>query len=113
MVKTPEEIQAIVDQLTLDEKFRCCALYQDRFGNLPRFGIASAKLFGSYARGEARPDSDIDVILYAGEGFRAFNVFGVAEELYRASGKGVDVYEIRELDEGPFKERVLAEAVEL
>jgi len=40
MGKTPEEIQAIVDQLTLDEKIRCCALYQDRFGNLPRFGIA-------------------------------------------------------------------------
>ncbi len=40
MAKTKDEIQAIVSQLTLDEKIRCCALYQDRFGNLPRFGIA-------------------------------------------------------------------------
>lgn len=40
MMKKPEEIKAIVDQLTLEEKLRCCALYQDRFGNLPRFGIA-------------------------------------------------------------------------
>lgn len=40
MSKTPEEIKDIVSQLTLDEKIRCCALYQDRFGNLPRFGIA-------------------------------------------------------------------------
>ncbi len=40
MSKTPEEIKSIVSQLTLDEKIRCCALYQDRFGNLPRFGIA-------------------------------------------------------------------------
>lgn len=38
--KTTEEIKTIVSQMTLEEKIRCCALYQDRFGNLPRFGIA-------------------------------------------------------------------------
>ena len=40
MTKTPEEIRDIVQQMTLEEKIRCCALYQDRFGNLPRLGIA-------------------------------------------------------------------------
>ena len=40
MVKTPEEIKSIVSQLTIEEKVRCCALYQDRFGNLSRFGMA-------------------------------------------------------------------------
>jgi predicted nucleotidyltransferase len=30
---------------------------------LERFGVARAGLFGSTARGEARPDSDIDVIV--------------------------------------------------
>ncbi|MCD8231167.1 MAG: glycoside hydrolase family 3 C-terminal domain-containing protein [Clostridiales bacterium] len=40
MAKTSEEIQTIVDDLTLEEKIRCCALYQDRFGNIPRYGIA-------------------------------------------------------------------------
>lgn len=40
MSKSSEEIKSIVSQMTLDEKVRCCALYQDRFGNLPRFGIA-------------------------------------------------------------------------
>jgi beta-glucosidase len=40
MAKTEKEINEIVDSLTLDEKIRCCALYEDRFGNLPRFGIA-------------------------------------------------------------------------
>lgn len=39
MAKTSEEIKEIVGQMTLDEKIRCCALYQDRFGNLPRFGM--------------------------------------------------------------------------
>ena len=38
--RKPEEIKSIVSQMTLAEKIRCCALYQDRFGNLPRFGIA-------------------------------------------------------------------------
>lgn len=40
MAKTESEIREIVDSLTMDEKIRCCALHEDRFGNLPRFGIA-------------------------------------------------------------------------
>ncbi len=40
MAKSKEEIRELVGQMTLEEKIRCCALYQDRFGNLPRFGIA-------------------------------------------------------------------------
>ena len=40
MAKTREEIDAIVRGMSLEEKIRCCALYQDRFGNLPRLGIA-------------------------------------------------------------------------
>jgi beta-glucosidase len=40
MAKTEKEIDEIVESLSLDEKIRCCALYEDRFGNLPRLGIA-------------------------------------------------------------------------
>ena len=40
MPKTREEINAIVAGMSLDEKIRCCALYEDRFGNLPRLGMA-------------------------------------------------------------------------
>lgn len=76
-----------------------------------KFGMASASLFGSYARGEATPDSDIDVLLVGKKGFRPLSVFGVAEELHRASGKQVDVYELSELDDGPFKDVVTREAV--
>ena len=38
---------------------------------LERYGMDSASLFGSYARGEADAASDIDVILYGGEDFDA------------------------------------------
>lgn len=77
------------------------------------YGMASASVFGSYARDEADADSDIDILLVGGEGFRALGIFGVAEELYEASGKDVDVYEVSELLDGPFREAVLAEAVPL
>lgn len=80
---------------------------------LAKYDMASASLFGSYARGVADADSDIDVLLVANEGSRALNVFGVAEELHRASGKRVDVYEISELEPGAFRDAVFHEMVAL
>lgn len=80
---------------------------------LERYDMASTSLFGSYARGEATADSDIDVLLRKNEGARVMNAFGVAEELHCASGKDVDVYEISELDDGPFRDTVLADAIPL
>ncbi|MEE1044437.1 MAG: nucleotidyltransferase domain-containing protein [Olegusella sp.] len=78
-----------------------------------KYGMAQAALFGSYARGEARPDSDIDVLLTRGRGFRPINVFALAEDLHESSGKDVDVYELGELEDGPFRDAVLREAVRL
>lgn len=80
---------------------------------LDKYGMASASLFGSYARGQADAESDIDVIVHGKPGFRALDVFGVAEELHRCTGKRVDVYELSELDPGPFRESVMREAVAL
>lgn len=80
---------------------------------LSKYGMASAALFGSYARGEADAQSDIDILLRRGEAFRPLGVFGVAEELHRASGKRVDVYELAELNPGPFRDTVLEECVAL
>ena len=80
---------------------------------LKRYHMASASLFGSYARGEADASSDIDVLLVGEDGCHALDVLGVTEELYRTSGKEVDVYEISELREGDFKETVLKEALAL
>ncbi|MBQ9067809.1 MAG: nucleotidyltransferase domain-containing protein [Eggerthellaceae bacterium] len=78
---------------------------------LARYDMAQAHVFGSYARNEANGLSDIDVLLVGNEGFRPFNVLGVAQDLNRISGKKVDVYELSELDEGSFKEAVLKEAI--
>ncbi len=80
---------------------------------LERYGMRSASLFGSYARGEADEGSDIDILLEGGSGFRPLDIFGVAEDLHRASGKRVDVFEVSELDAGIFRDTVLREAVRL
>ena len=78
---------------------------------LRSYGMDSACLFGSHARGEADGSSDIDIILVGGEHFVPLDVFGFAEDLRRLTGKSVDAYEIRELDEGPFRDRALSDAV--
>lgn len=98
----------MTDGVYTTDEIRCMVLPL-----LGRYDISQASLFGSYARGAADAESDIDLLLIGAEGFRPLNIFGVAEDLHRASGKRVDVYEISELDEGPFREKVLEEAVVL
>ena len=78
-----------------------------------RHGFRSALLFGSYARGEAGPGSDVDILVDAGESFRPLSVYALGEELREATGKSVDVFELSELDEGPFRERAIGEAIRL
>ena len=74
--------------------------------------LARAYLFGSYARNEADGTSDIDILVDRGEA-RALSVCGLANHVYRTTGKMTDVFDISELDEGPFKDSVLRDAVPL
>ena len=74
--------------------------------------FASAYLFGSYARGEADGTSDIDVLVDKGNA-RALAVCGLANHIYRATGKLADVFDMSELDQGPFRDSVLRDAVVL
>lgn len=67
-------------------------------GLLNKYHASGALLFGSYAREEANPDSDIDVMVIGGESFRLMDVFAIAEELHELTGKAVDVYERTEIE---------------
>ena len=67
---------------------------------LKRYRAEKAILFGSYARNEATPQSDIDLVITGGTEFDPTDVFCIADELYRTLGKNVDVYELREIDTG-------------
>lgn len=77
-----------------------------------RHGIDRVRVFGSYARGEARPDSDLDLLvrLRPGHGFSDFLAF--CDEAEAALGRHVDV--VTEGGLSPFiRDRVLAEATPL
>lgn len=77
---------------------------------LHRYSAEYALLFGSYARGEATAESDVDVIVIGGPRFKKMNIFAFAEDLRAMTGKAVDVFEISELDKGtPFYETVMSE----
>ena len=67
---------------------------------LERYHAEYALLFGSYARGDATPDSDVDVVVVGGPGFRKTNILAFAEDLRILTGKNVDAFELCELDEG-------------
>ena len=65
---------------------------------LLKYNVESALLFGSYARGEATANSDIDVMIIGGAAFLPRNVFALAEDLRELSGRNVDMFEIREVE---------------
>ena len=78
-----------------------------------KYGVESIYVFGSYARGEATSHSDIDFLVFGGQGFKLTLVFALAEDIRSAFGKDVDVFEINEINEGTdfynnvMKDRVL------
>jgi len=67
-------------------------------------------LFGSYARGEADEDSDLDFLVFGGENFKLTMIFAFAEELREVLKKDVDVFEISEINkESDFYNTIMKE----
>lgn len=75
-----------------------------------RYGIARLEVFGSVARGEQRPDSDVD-LLYTLEGGRAlgWEVEDLVESLTVVFHRPVDLVSRRSLHP-MIRDRVMAEA---
>lgn len=79
---------------------------------LRKYNASGALLFGSYARQEANPDSDIDVMVIGGAAFRLMDIFAIAEELHEMTGKAVDVYECTEINrDSDFYRSIMREGV--
>lgn len=72
-VYTPEELRAVAGPIAA------------------RSGLRRLSLFGSYARGEATPESDIDLLADVPEDFGLFKLAGLREELEEALHKPVDL----------------------
>ena len=79
-----------------------------------KYHIREVYIFGSYARGEADGDSDVDILAVGNEHFTAADIFCFGEELHLAFGKAVDAYEIREINVGTkFYDAVMKDRVKI
>lgn len=63
-------------------------------------GVTSLALFGSRARGDSRPDSDLDILveIEPGRKFSAFDWVGLCDELSDELGIEANVFFNRSLD---------------
>ncbi|MCX7856160.1 MAG: nucleotidyltransferase family protein [Anaerolineae bacterium] len=77
-----------------------------------RYRAEIVGIFGSYARGEARRRSDLDVLVRFLEGASLFDLVGLADLLEENLGLQVDVVSERAL-RPELRERILSEVVRL
>jgi len=75
-----------------------------------RYGIARLDVFGSVSRGEAGPDSDIDILYEPVPGSRlGWDIEDLADELAHVLGRRVDLISRNALHQR-LRDEVLAEA---
>jgi predicted nucleotidyltransferase len=75
-------------------------------------GACNVRVFGSVARGEAKPDSDIDFLIDLGENLSPWFPVRLIRDLEKLLNRKVDIVTEKGLKER-IKERVLQEAVKL
>lgn len=92
-----------LEQLAVGERDRILAIAH-------RHGVTSVKVFGSFVRGEARPDSDLDLLIEAGPDTPPFFPGGLIADLEDALGRRVDVVEKDGLHR-LLRDRIQAEAI--
>ena len=74
-----------------------------------RYGATNVRIFGSFARGEQRATSDIDLLVDLPENTSLFDPSGLKIDLEEALQRKVDVLTVRSLS--PYlRERILQEA---
>ena len=76
-------------------------------------GASNVRVFGSVARGQARPDSDIDLLVELEPGRTVLDLSSLILDLEDALGRKVDVVENRRSSPSPAGARIEAEAVAL
>jgi predicted nucleotidyltransferase len=77
-----------------------------------RHGVKSLRVIGSFARGEARDDSDLDLLIEAGPQRTFFFPGGLVADLEEVLQRRVDIVEEKSLHR-LLRDRILREAVPL
>ena len=75
-----------------------------------KYGISKIALFGSYARGENRPDSDIDIAIET-KLSDYFLLYDFKEELENFFHSKVDVVRLRERMNESLRKRIMKDGV--
>jgi predicted nucleotidyltransferase len=73
------------------------------------YGLISLGVFGSFARGEARSDSDVDIVFETNEP-NLFRTARMRAELESLLARPVDVVRLRERMNRHLRQRILQEA---
>ncbi|MBI5868309.1 MAG: nucleotidyltransferase family protein [candidate division Zixibacteria bacterium] len=77
-----------------------------------KYGASNVRVFGSVVRGEASPDSDVDLLVSMEKGRSYFDLVGLWYDLEELLGRKVDV--VTDGGLSPYlKDRILGEAVPL
>ena len=71
---------------------------------LMKYGVDKAYIFGSYARGEATPNSDVDLLIKRGNIKSLFKLGGLYYELEKILSKSIDVITEETFTEQPTDE---------
>ena len=86
-------------------------LRQHEKGIKERFGVARIGIFGSYARGEEKPESDVDVLVEFRKGEKTFDHYmGLKFFLEDLFGRKVDLV-MKEAIKPRLREPILSEVV--
>jgi predicted nucleotidyltransferase len=77
---------------------------------LKKAGVLKSSLFGSYARGEAGAESDVDILVELPDDKNMFDLIELEEKLESVLGKKVDVITYRSLHH-LLRDRILREQI--
>jgi predicted nucleotidyltransferase len=76
------------------------------------YGLRSIKVFGSMARGDAGPESDVDLLVETGPGISGFTLGALLMDAQDLLGRSVDIVTAAALHPA-IRDKVLKEAQEL
>ena len=79
---------------------------------LRRHGVARAGIFGSYARGDATAESDIDVLVEIGPDVGLLDFVRIKLEIEEALGQPIDLVEYDSI-KPLLRDRILSEQVQI
>ncbi len=96
----------------MDTRIILQARREDILSLASRHGARNVRVFGSVARGDTRPDSDVDILVDMEPGRSLFDLGGLLYDLQTLLGVDVDVVTEKGL-RPRIRERVMREAVPL